>query len=218
MGAKVSKKLLDLLSKFLMLEIQSRVLDGITYTFLFKDGKDAGQKEKYLEIRDEAAACGFKPEEVFRIFEVSNGYILDMDLSIAKYITEEISKVVARENNYKTPVGDLIGNRPEKRRIEDMEYLAKVLLKHYKDKEKEVEVALFSRNRVPKIVLTAEDTKGGTVVVKYDAFAIRHWDLEDVNTNLLIPKGVRITDIVPCEILPSKTGVRFIIKLKPSDF
>ena len=62
--------------------------------------------------------------------------------------------------------------------------------------------------------MSANDKKSGKpVLVKYDAFAIRHWDLGDINTKMLIPAGIRIVKIEPSEILPPKTGVRFVLHL-----
>lgn len=214
-GAKVSKKLIDMLSEFLVTEIQGKALGGITYTLLFKDGKDKEMCAKYFKIREEATNCGFGPNEVFRVYEVTNGYIFDMDLSVAKYITVELSKAVAKMNGGKTPVGDLIGEAPEKRRREDLKLLAKYLQGQFKEGRKDVEVALFSRNSVPRIVINAVDKAGNPILLKYNAYAIRHWDIEDVNTALLLPVGIRIASIEPCEILPSKTGVRFIVRLAP---
>lgn len=215
MGAKISKKLIDMLSEFLTTEIQSKALSGITYTLLLKDGKDKEEAAKYFKIREEATNCGFGPNEVFRVYEVSNGYIFDMDLSVAKYITVELSKVVSKMYGGRTPVGDLIGESPEVRRRDDMTLLAKYVLNQFKEGKRKVEVALFSRNSVPRIVINATDKDGKPVLLKYNAYAIRHWDIEDVNINLLAPKGVRIASIEPCEILPSKTGVRFILTLAP---
>ncbi len=209
----LSKALINGLSELLTLDIQSRALSGITYTMLFKDDKDRELVKKYMKLREEATNCGFGQNEVFRVYEVSNGYIFDMDLSITKHLTAELSKVVAKGNGGKTPVGDLIGNSPEIRRKEDMEMLAKHLESQFKKGQKELEVALFSRNRVPHIIYTGTNSNKEQVMVKLNGYAIRHWDIEEINTKALIPAGIRITKIEPCEIVPPKTGVRFIIHM-----
>ncbi len=211
--SKPSRALMDMLSDFLVSEIQSRALSGITYTMLFKDPKEKETYEKYMKIREEALKCGYGQNEVFRAYEVSNGYIFDMDLSVAKFITAELSKSVAKNNGGQTPVGDLIGDAPEKRRKEDMTLLAKYVKGQFKEGKKVLEVALFSRNSVPRIVINGQDKAGQSVLLKYNAYAIRHWDIEEINTKLLVPAGLRISKIEPCEILPPKTGVRFILHL-----
>ncbi len=209
----ISRDLINMLSEFLVCEIESRALSGITYTLIFKNEKDKPLYEKYMKIKEEALKCGYDNNEAFRVYEVSNGYIFDMDLSLAKYLTVEISKGVAKQNKGATPVGDLIGDAPEKRRREDIALLAKHLKSQFKKGRRSVEVALFSKNSVPRIVVNAEDRDGKTIALKYNAYAIRHWDIEDLNRSLLAPDGIRVTKIEPCEVLPSKTGVRFIIHM-----
>lgn len=210
---QMSKELMEKLSYFLTTEIQSRALSGITYAMLFKDSTDKDSYELYKKILEEVTKCGYGPDEVFRVYEVSNGYIFDMDLSVAKKITAKLSEIVSKNNGGQTPVGDLIGSNPENRRKEDMAKLAKLIKNEFKAGKRQVEVALFSRNSVPRIVMNATDSKGKPVLVKYDAYAIRHWDLEEINVRMLVPAGIRIARIEPCEILPPKTGVRFILHL-----
>lgn len=210
--AKLSKTLLDKLTDFLVNNISEKAMDGITYAMCFKDDKDMVEKGKI--IKEEAIKSGFNQDEVFRVYEVSNGYIFDMDLKVAKFLTAEISKIVAKETQGKTPQGDLIGNNPEKRRSEDMMGLAKFCKSQYEKGILNFEVALFSRNSVPRIVVQGTDKKGKPVTVTYNAYAIRHWDIEEINQKVLMPKyGIRINRIKPCEIISSKTGVRFEIQL-----
>lgn len=208
--AKFSTNLLNMLSEFLVCEIGSKALSGITYTMLFKrNEKDMELYERYKEIREEAIRCGYQNGEVFRIYEVQNGYILDMDLSVTKRISLEISKAVANINNGQTPVKDFIGDNPEDRRKNDMIRLARYVKQEYDKGNEVIEVALFSRNSVPRILITGKTKSGESVTVKYNAYALRHWDLENINSAILIPEGTRIARMEPIEILPSKTGVSF---------
>ena len=63
---KVSKKLLDMLTEFFVNEIQSRVLDGVTYCFLLKHNKkDMKYLENYKEIKKEIINCGFEDGNIF---------------------------------------------------------------------------------------------------------------------------------------------------------
>jgi hypothetical protein len=137
-----------------------------------------------------------------------------MDLTVAKMITFKLSKAVAKTNNNTTPVGDLIGDNPSKRRKDDMIRLAKYVKQEYDAGRKVVEVALFSRNSVPRIIITGEGPNGQLIPIKYNSYAIRHWDMEAINANLLIPSGIRVSRIEPCEVLPSKTGVRFLLHIE----
>ena len=170
--------------------------------------------ENLRKIREEAFNCGFEANELFRIYEVSNGWIYDIDMNIAKKITVEISKIVAKNNGGKTPTGDLIGDKPERKRKAEMTALAKKVKKAYENGAREMEIALFNRNTTNRITVSGKTTTGEPVSVMYDAFSLRHTDIEVVNDKLLIPIGIKITRIVPYDILPSKTGVRCKIEFK----
>ena len=201
---QLSKELVDGLTSFLVTNIESKALDGITYVMAFKNDKEFIERCK--EIKEAAIANGFGTDECFRVYEVVNGYIFDMDLSVAKYLTQKLYQAVKKGD------ADLIGDRPEKRRREDMKKMAKYCKSQYDKGITTFEVALFSRNAVPKIVVSGTDSSNHKgVVLNYNAFAIRHWDIEEINSSLLVPMGLRITKIKPCEILPPKTGVRFEI-------
>lgn len=210
---KFSQKLLNQLSEFLVCEIGSKAIDGITYTLLLKDNKvDNDTFKRYQQIRKEVMNCGYSSDEILRCYELSNGYIFDMDLSTAKQITFELSKAVSSMNGNKTPVGDLIGNSPEKRRKKDMGDLAKFVKESFDKGERECTVALFNKNATNKIRVTALDKNGNKLAIEYRAYAIRHWDIEAINSKLLMPNGIKIDSIQPCEILPHKTGVSFIFR------
>lgn len=209
---KLSREMLDMLTEFLIMDISDKVVDGITYSLCMKTDKELIEKGR--AIKNEALKLGFKNDEVFRVYEINNGYIFDMDLKIAKFLTVELAKVVSRESKGAIPQGDPIGDFPEKRRAEDMLALAKYCKSQYEKGNLNIEVALFSRNSVPRIVIQGKDKQGKNVTASYNAYAIRHWDIEDVNNKILIPRyGIRIARIKPCEILSSKTGVRFEMSL-----
>lgn len=211
--ARTYSKLLNQLNEFMLCEIGEKALDGITYRLLRKDEKNYDELlKRYMTIKNEALKEGYSQDEVFRVYEVSNGYIFDMDLKTAKQIVYEMSKVVASENGGETPIGDLIGNAPEQRRKRDMIALAKYIKEQYDKGVREVEVALFSRNSTNQILVTGVTPGGQKAVVRYNAYAIRHWDIEAINSQLLMKAGIKITSIRPCSILPARTGVNFIFK------
>lgn len=211
---KLSKKLIDELTNFLVTNIESKALDGITYVLALKENKEL--IKSCLNIRDIAEESGLKKNEVFRAYEVSNGWIFDMDLNVARYISAQLCKVVAKDKGLALDNPDLIGDRPAARRKEDINKLIKYCISRHKEGKRSLEVALFSRNAVPKITLTGyggvKGNTSGDLVVTYNAYAIRHWDIGEVNEGLL-PHGIWIAKVKPCEVLPSKTGVRFVLDL-----
>lgn len=211
--AEFSKNLLDLLTEFMVCEVGSKALDGITYTMLLKNNKDKEEIDRYMNIKHEAAKCGYTNNEVFRVYEITNGYIFDMDIATAKQITAEIVRTL-NKNNAGIQNTDLINNLPEKRRKKDMVALSKFLKEEYDKGKRQVEVALFSKNSTNRIIINGKNSKGEAIAVKYNAYAIRHWDIELINEKLLIPAGFRVSRIQPCEILPSKTGVSFIFTME----
>ena len=211
---QVSKEMMNMLTEFLICEIGSKALDGITYTLITKDDKDKEKYNHYKAIRDEVTRCGYGTDEIFRVYEVSNGYIFDMDLSIAKKITAKLAIAVQKTNGVNVGNGDLIGDSPEKRRKADMIGLAKYVKHEWDEGNQMTTLALFSKNSVPYIVISAKTPKGEFISERFNAYAVRHWDIETVNARLLIPEGIRISKIEPCEILPSKTGVKFNIYIE----
>lgn len=206
---KISKELINQLTEFLVSEIGSKSLDGITYAIFTKDTRDKESVERYMKIREESIKCGYDKDELFRVYEINNGYIMDMDIGVAKKITFELSKAVAKANNNSTPVGDIIGENPNKRRMEDMVRLGKYAKQQFEEGNNILDVALFSRNSVPRIIINAIGPNGENLPIKYNGYSIRHWDLESLNKNILIKQGLRIAKIETIEVLPSKTGVRF---------
>lgn len=211
---EINKNLLNMLTEFIVCEVGSKVLDGITYTLLLKDNEnDRANIERYKKIKIEAANCGFVSNEVFRVYEVGNGFIFDLDISIAKMITAQLAKSAVKERG-KNESADLIKDLPEQRRKKDLIALSKYLVKQIDNNKREVEVALFSKNTTNKIVINAMAKSGEAVAVMYNAFALRHWDIELLNAKLLIPQGLRVSRIQPYEVLPSKTGVSFLMTLE----
>lgn len=216
--AEFSKELLDMMTEFMICEVGSRVLDGITYTMLLKNNKkDMEIYERYMTIKREVLKCGYTEDEVLRVYEVSNGYIFDMDLRTAKQITAELAKSVAKANGGQTPAGELIKDMPDQRRKRDIVALAKYLKSEYDRGNRQFEVALFSKNTTNRIVINGKGPNGEQISLRYNAYAIRHWDIETVNEKFLIPSGFRVRRIQPCEIFPSKTGVSFIFTLESMD-
>ena len=205
----MTKQVLDQLTEFFVMEIQSKCIDGITYTMYLKGDRYKEMTDKYLGIRRELDNLGFNKQEIFRVHNLVNGYIFDMDLSIAKKILNKLAIAVVKTSGEDLDVYDMIGNKPEERRKQDMFNLANYIQREFKNGHDTVEVALFNRNSAPRIMLSGVDSAKNKIVAKYNAYAIRHWDIEALNAHLLIPVGLRIYRLESMDVFPSCNGVRF---------
>lgn len=206
-AAPTWKSLQTDLARFCMDFLGAKVQDGITYVLLREEDKNKERFDRLSTIRRQLSEMGKAENEVFRVYKVSNGYIFDIDLKTARDITAQLAMA---ELGSKT---DLIGNLPEKRRAEDIERLAKSCVSWYKKGVTVVEVALFSRNSVPRINITGKDAKTKQPkLVTYEAYAVRHWDIDTVN-QLLAKNGIRIMSVDTHEILPSETGLRVTLHI-----
>ena len=210
---KFSSNLINGLTEFLICELGGKALQGITYTMVLKDKAGLKEFERYKLIKEESLKCGYSNDEVFRIYELRNGYILDMDVNIARKISIELIKALEKTDKSSIDMDIALGSM-QKRKSSDMARLAKQIKNSHEQGEKEIEVALFSRNTVPRIVINGVGPNNEPMPTKYNAYSIRHWDLTELNQNILIPEGLRVSKIEPIEILPSKTGVRFILTIE----
>ena len=214
MAKQLSKKLMNLLSEFIVRELGAKVLQGVTYSFFTKD--DAESEElynHYMKIKDEAISCGFSSDEVIRSYTVSNGYIIDVDLKYAKEVLIEVSKAIAVANGEETYV-DRVGQKPEERRQSDFKHMAKFLKKSFDEGNLEVEVVLFSKVCANRTAVTGVGPRGETIMVRYNAYALRVEDIEAMNELMLIPAGFRVSTVQACEILPNSQGCVFILRMK----
>lgn len=212
-----SSELINMLTEFLICEIGSKSVDGITYALFLNADTQKEAFKKYSSILTEAKNCGYSASEIFRIFQVSNGYILDMDMKVCKKIVYEIAKGVSKTDGGTTPNIDMICDKLDKRRKSDMFGLAKYVKSEYDKGNRIIEVALFSRNSTPRIQVTGIGPKNEMLTLIYNAYAIRHWDIEVINSELLIPAGIRIAKLQPCEIVPARTGVKFKLFLEKAE-
>ena len=217
MQRQISENLLNLISEFVINELGSKVIDGITYTFISKEPYDVEYYEKYKFIRDTANQEGFGDKELIRIYEVCNGYIFDLDLYIAKVIISEMYKgVLMNDGTLKSPSDykdTFIKDKPEQRRKRDMANIARKVKAEYDKGNTQMDIALFSKNTTHKIIVTGTDRKGKKMMSTYDSYVLRHEDLRLVNEEFLIPAGIKIDAIKPCEILPNKNGLLFTIHI-----
>lgn len=207
--ARLTDETLAKLAEFLVSELGGKVIDGITYSLVQKDERGKLLFERCRRIRKELSDSGYAENEVFTVYEVHNGYIFDMEEGIVKKIARDLVREYKKDGN-----ADYLKEAIKERRENDSRRLGKFLLNEMGEGKESVNVALFSRNSVPRILVTAKDTKGNPVGIKFQSFALRHIDLERVNIEHLIPKGMRIAAVEPVEILPRNTGCRFVLRLE----
>ncbi|MBR1455161.1 MAG: hypothetical protein IJ593_11070 [Lachnospiraceae bacterium] len=209
-----SKELVDLLSTFMLKELGHKAMYGITYTFVLKNKENKKTYDDYMSIRKEADKCGFERNEVFRVYEVSNGYIFDMDVDITKTLLKKLNKALQNidgQNNKDISIEKL----PAERRKDAMLSLGKYCVSEFEKGNKDITVALFSRNYRKYISVAGKDKESNQYCYDmYNAYGIRHWDIEAINHYILIPAGIRISVVEPFEILPTLTGVRFGIHME----
>ena len=210
---ELSKNLLDKLTEIICVDVGSKILDGVTYIILSKSPKDKAKVERYNSVRRLIDSENYAPEEIFRIYEVANGYIYDIDMNIAKMITTLLAKLAAQKNPELKDMPDLIGTQPDENKDYQMKLLAKKCLEAFKNNQDTLEIALFSRNKTNKIILTADGMNKEKVVITYPSFALRPWDLEEINVKYLIERGMRISGVKAYEIIGNNSGLRVSLTL-----
>lgn len=225
-GNRLTGEIIEQLSSYMITEVTEKAVYGITYSmFLENNAEDKRKIEEYTKLKQEIDACGIDSNSIFQKLKVSNGYVFNLEVEVARKVMAIISERVYKYTKGQTNAGrDLFLEKPTKRRKEDIEALAKLLIKEYNHNNpnrqaKKVEVALYSRNSSRKIMCMAKDSKGNsvkkgndTVMIELDAFAIRHRDISEVSQKLL-QKGYKLVSSRIGEILPSKTGVRFVVSV-----
>lgn len=212
----VTNELLERVKPFYVNEIRDRVLDGITYSLLLND-TDKLKIQNYLDLKEYIKSEGYLDSDILRAFSISNGYIFDLNLAVAQRIATGLLKTAYAESNIEADFIQQLKASPVSRRNTDMVRLANKCLKVIGDSGRnECYIALYSKNSGPYIKLNGM-YNGKPVAVTYDSYALRHYDLTDINSDYLCSKGIRISKIEPCDILSSKTGVKFRIVLERLD-
>lgn len=226
MGAKLSKELENMLVNFISSELQSKAFDGVTYAMMIDSiQQDKVKIERYNTLLKQVSEEGYLEGELFRCHHIANGYIYDLDMSIVKHIMRKLAKLAGDSSSkeIESEALKMIKERPSQRRKNDMEKLATKCIEVAKESEEfrskgstEFEVALFNRNNTPKIIVSGRDKSTGMpLVATYEAYAVRHWnDLEDINNYILCERNLKIARVTAHEILPSRNGVRFTLKIQ----
>lgn len=202
-----SKKLRDMLTDFIVSEIGSKGLDGVTYAAKQRTPQNEEDIARFIAIREEADACGYDTQEVFRVFEVANGYVFDMDLKAMSQILVKIAKSAASITGKHMDMADSVYHDPEAMRKSDAVRLAKFINEKVENGETEVQVALFSRVNTTKISYTGDVESKGSCLVSVPAFRIRANDIKALNVGPLRKYGIVVREVSPQYITPRENGV-----------
>ena len=167
-----------------------------------------------MEIRKEANLCKIPNDKVFRVYKVQNGVIFDADMSMVTDIAKKLTQKIEDSDGNKIDYDKVIGNKPEMRRETEMARLTEYIQQEYTNGNTILEVALFSRNSVPEIVINGQIQPNKYAIQTYKAYAIRYWDLENLNRNYLIPIGFKIKQVAAGQILPACNGVIFQLEIE----
>lgn len=216
MGLELSAEAMSSLSRFYDKEISEKILRGVTYGLTFKS--DSALNTEYLELKQRLKDEGFSGSDILRVYELCNGYIYDLDIRMCQKIVVDLITSTLNPNE-KLSQNDIlmIKDKPRARIKEDMQKLANKCISELNTNHTKVDVALFSKNTTNQIKFKAELENGREILLTYNAYCLRHTDLEELNRDYLVPKGARISKIQPCEILPTKTGVVFTLWLERLD-
>lgn len=193
--------------------IGSKVLDGINWALIL----DKPTINEYENIRQTLKDMGYVKGEVLRAFAAPNGFIYDIDASVTKRLLLNIMQNSEDLNL----CSNMIETAYEERRNAEFTHMQLFLINAIKSGKTKVSVALFNTNSGHKITYKTyiENGKyaGQRVEISLPAFALRHWDLQELNQNYLIPAKLKIARVQVVEILPTRTGVGFNLELVKLD-
>lgn len=201
-----SKELRDMLTDFIVSEIGSKGIDGITYTMKINSSKNAEDIKDYIKIREEANRCGYDTSEVFRAFELSNGMVFDMDIKAMTHILVKIAESAANITGKHGDMSGMIYSEPTQVRKQELIRLAKEVTNAYNDGKHTLDVALFNRNRTSTISFVDRNENTATQYT-IKAFKARIYDISAMNSGPLSKSNIIVTGVTPRYILPYENGV-----------
>lgn len=201
-----SKELRDMLTEFIVAEIGSKGVEGVTYALKIKNDKNAETIERYIDIRREADKCGYDSNEVFRVNEVSNGYIFDMDMKAMTQLLVKLANSACTIAGKHSDMVQSVYTEPKEIRVGEIVRLGKYIETSDKSPSGKCTVALYNRNVSGKIRYTPI-TDGKPSMCSIDAFIIRAHDMKTVNEKALTDSKYKIRTVSPLYILPLENGV-----------
>lgn len=203
---KFSKELMDMITDFIMYEIGSSGIDGVTYAMKLKNSKNAKDIEMYTEILNEAQRCGYEMNEVIRALELSNGIVFDLDMKVMTNVLVKIAEMSCQITGKYDELSKQVWTEPKEVRIDEIKRLANAICRAAEKGEDKVSVALFNKNRVNRIRYT-ESNGNNHRLYEIDAYKVRTYDIAAMNTGPLSKTGYIVKEVIPKYILPAENGV-----------
>ena len=203
MAEGTEKEIMNLLTEFLVRNIDEKVLQGISYLIVPKTKPNEAKIAEFDKIRTRLTELEVPENEQFRVYDVTTAKIYEIELRTAIEITERLSKAVGAAQT--TDFG--ITKLSMERQRDDINRLVKLCVSKAQRGISQFDIALFSKNKIDKINIKCKDTTGSDMLVTYDAFALRHTDIVTVNEQLA-GCGLKIVRVIMHAALPSMTGVR----------
>ena len=137
------------LAEVICTDIHTNIVKGVTYILLEEKPNTKVRLDMYMGLRREIDSEGFKPDEVFRVYKVSNGYVFDMEPEIAVSITKAImQKSGSLDDKNMRAVLNSVVERSKVRREKELKRLAALCYKAYKAGKTSLEVLLFGKIEV----------------------------------------------------------------------
>ena len=210
------------LMDFFSEEISDNIFAGVTYGLVFKDKMTQAKVAKYTELKQKILECEMNTQDKLRMFEVCNGYIFDLGVRTAQIIALDLIRSTYKDGEEISKNDVLrIKDLPVQRRRAELERLANKCIKIMNDnrtsQSEEIVIALYSRNTSNTVKVTGELENGQKVRFTYDAYKLKHTDLDELNKQFLVKRRIKVASIQACEILPPRTGVKFKLKIERLD-
>lgn len=208
-GNRITVEVIKLIMPIVANEIETQCLNGINWA-LVSNRRSAVQRE-YQQVREQLTQLGFHANEAMRVFSAPNGLVFDIDPIVMKklvvYMTQGSSGAEICRNKIEIAY--------EQRKTAEMFRLAERVAEKVREsdtKKANFLVSLF--NKSPSFETRFKGKGDDGVMRQYllEAFALRHWDLQECNRDYIIPRGYIIKGIEIMEILPSEKGISFRIK------
>lgn len=228
---KLPEQIFNRLVNFMHDELQEKVVDGITY--VLKNGSSEADKtaiKEYIGLRKqiEDEMGNEEADNIFRAYTIKNGdgvttgIVFDLNIDVMSDIMKKLQEIAKEQKipglDERDLNEDLIANGPAERRKKDIVLMAETVAKRFKENSKNgtynYTVAMYCRNKTPKISINGVDSKGNVINIKYDAFALRHFDLAVVGRILGEKYGIKLKSAAVKEVLPSKTGISYSLVLE----
>ena len=203
------KEIMNLLTNFIVTQIDQKVLQGISYIIVSKTEANKDKIKQFDGIRARLTELGVDTKEQFKVYDVNTAKIYEVDLNTCITITERLAKAVGDNSGNLSSYS--ISATANQRRQADIDRLVNFCIKRAKEGKEHSDIALFSKNNVDRIHISGK-LNGKDAALQYEAFALRHTDIADVNRKLA-DSHIQISNILIHEALPSMTGVRTTITL-----